>query len=102
MGTMTERLDSSLCVERDVFHEISQICPHNLSLLLSVAQSSGKPLLVGSFTERSVTQMIDRVARVQPLSVTILNEKESIVDLKEEDPITHVSQLIQGLASLEG
>ena len=51
LGTMTETSDSSLCVGADdVFHEISQFCPHNLSLLLTVAQSSGKPLPVGSYT----------------------------------------------------
>ena len=67
-----------------------------------MAQSSGKPLPVGSYTERSVMQMIDTVAGVQPLSVTIVKEKEAIVELKEDDPIIDVSQLIQGLASWEG
>ena len=47
-------------------------------------------------------QMIDRVAGVQCLSVTIMNEKEEIVELKEDDSIIHVLQLIQGLASWEG
>ena len=46
--------------------------------------------------------MIDRVAGVQALSVTIVNEKEAIVELKENDPIIDISQLIQGLASWEG
>ena len=86
----------------DIFHEISQVSPHNLLLLLSVAQSSGKQLAVGSYTERSVTQMINRVAGVQLLSVTVVNEKEAIVELKEDDPIMDVSQLIQGMASWEG
>ena len=47
-------------------------------------------------------QMIDRVAGVQPLGVTIVNEREAIAELKEDDPIINVSQLIQGLASWEG
>ena len=47
-------------------------------------------------------KMTDRVAGNQPLSVTIVNEKEVIVELKEDDPIIDVSQLIQGLASWEG
>ena len=67
-----------------------------------MAQSSGKPLPVGSYTERSVTQMIGRVAGVQPLSVTVVNEKEVTVELKEDDPIIDASQLIQGLAFWEG
>ena len=57
---------------------------------------------MGSYTERTVMQMIDRVAGVQPLSVTIMNEREAIVELREDDPIIDVSQLIQRLASWEG
>ena len=34
--------------------------------LLNVAQSNGKLLPVGNYTERTVTQMIDRVAGVHP------------------------------------
>ena len=67
-----------------------------------MAQSSGKPLALGSNTERSVMQMIDRVAGDQPLSVTTVNEKEAIAVMKEDDPITDVLQSIQGLASWEG
>ena len=43
--------------------------------------------------------MTDRVAGVQPLSVTIMNERESMVELREDYPIISISQLIQGLAS---
>ena len=57
---MTERVDSFLFVEQDdVFHEISQVHPHNLSLLLNVAQNCGKPLPVGSYTERTVINADD-------------------------------------------
>ena len=60
---MTERVDPSLRRGKDeVFPEVSQVCLHKLSLLLNVAQSYGKPLPVGSYTERMVSQMIDRVA----------------------------------------
>ena len=65
-----------------------------------MAQSSGKPLSVGSYTERSVTQMTDRVAGVHPLSVTIVNKKEAIVQLKEDDPIIDVSCVISSKRSL--
>ena len=34
--------------------------------------------------------------------MTILNEREVIVELKEDDPVIEVSQLIPGLASWEG
>ena len=75
----------------DVFHEISQVFPHTLSLLLSVAKSNGKLIPVGSNTERSLMQMTNRVAGIQPLSVTVVNKKEAIVELKEDNPIIDVS-----------
>ena len=100
---MTGGIDSSLCVGGDdAFHETNQVHLHNLSLSINVVQSSGKLLPVGSYTERLVTQMINRVMGAQPLSVTIVNEKEAIVEMKEDDPIMEVSQLIQWLAFWEG
>ena len=51
---MTERADISLCEgEDDVFHEMSQVYPHKLSLLLNMVQSNEKPLPVGSYIENS-------------------------------------------------
>ena len=103
MGTMTEKIHLSLCGEADDnLHEISQVCPHKLSLLINVTQSNGKSLPMDSYTERMITQKIDHVAGVQPLSVIIMNEIESMVELREDDPIIDVSHLIQGLASWEG
>ena len=46
--------------------------------------------------------MVNRVVGVQLLSVTVMNEREAIVELKEDNPIIKVSQLIPGLASWEG
>ena len=34
--------------------------------------------------------------------MTAVNEKEAIVELKEDDPVIEISQLIPGLASWEG
>ena len=62
---MRETVDPSLCGRKDdILHEISQVHAHELSLLLNVAQSNGKPLLMGSYTERTVIQMTDRVAEI--------------------------------------
>ena len=57
----------------DVFHETNQVQLHSLSLLLNVVQSSGKPLPLGSYSERLVLQMVYRVAGVQPQGVTVMN-----------------------------
>ena len=86
----------------EIFHGIDQVCQHNLSLLMKVIQSSGKPLPIGSYTERLVTHMVHRIAGVQPLGVTTMNEWDAIVELREEDLIVEVFQLMHGLASWEG
>ena len=86
----------------DIFYETKQVHVHSLLLLINVVQSSGKSVPVGSYIERLVTQMVNRVLGVQPLGVTIMNEREEIVELKEDDPIIKVSQLIPGLAFWEG
>ena len=61
-----------------------------------------KPLAVGSYTERLVSQMVNRIVGAQPLGVTVMNEREAIVVLKEGNPVIKVSQLIPGLASWGG
>ena len=49
-----------------------------------------------------MSQIVNRVAGVEPLGVTVTNERQAIVELKEEDPMIEVSQLIPGLVSREG
>ena len=88
--------------DNDMYHETNQVWPHSLSLSINVVQSSLKPLLVGSYTEILVSQIVNKVVGVEPLSVTVMNEREAIVDLREEDPIMEVSHLIPGLTSWEG
>ena len=69
---------------------------------MNEVQSSRKLLPVGSYTERLVSQVVNRVAGVQPQGVNGINEREVITELREEDPIIKVSQLIPGLMSWEG
>ena len=63
---------------------------------MNVVQSSGKPLPAGSYTERLVSQMVNRIVAVQPLGVTVMRERDAIVEFREEDPVVEVSQLIPG------
>ena len=103
LGTVTERVDSSLCGGGKMMSSMKLVRSAHINfLLLNVVLSNGKPLSVGSYTERMVTQMIDRVAGVQPFTVTVVNEREAVVEAREDSPIIDVSQLIQELASWEG
>ena len=83
-----------MCGRDDVFHETNQGHQHSLLLLINVIQSTRKLLPVAIYTERLVRhQMVNRIVGVQPLSVSVMNEREVIVELKEDNPITEVSQL---------
>ena len=77
-------------------------CTHTISLLMKVVQNSRKLLPVGSYTGRLVSQMVNRIALVQPLGVTVMNERDVIVELREEDAVGEVSQLMPGLTSWKG
>ena len=43
---------------------------------MKVVQSGVKPLPVGSYTERLVSQMVNRIVVVQLLGVTVINEMQ--------------------------
>ena len=53
-------------------------------LLLRVMQSNGKPLPIGGFTGRAMSQMLHEVAGVFPREVVIMNDQELVMELEEE------------------
>ena len=71
-------------------------------LLLRVTQSSGKPLPIGGFTGREMSQMLREVARVVPKEVIILSNQEVVMKLEEETSLMEVSRAIHGLFHLGG
>ena len=66
-------------------------------LLLRVMQSSGKPLPIGGFTARAMSQMLHEVAGVVPMEVVIMNDQEIVMALEEETSMMEVSSAIHGL-----
>ena len=66
-------------------------------LLLKVTQSSGKPLPIGGFTGRAMSQMLHEVVGVVPKEVVIMNDQEVVMELEEETSIMDVSRVIHGL-----
>ena len=50
-------------------------------LLLRVIQPNGKPLPIGGFTERAMTQMLHDLAGVIPKEVVVLTDQEVVVEL---------------------
>ena len=57
---------------------------------------NGKPLPIGGFTGRAMSQMLHEVAGVVPKEVVIMNDQEVVMEL-EETSIMEVSREIHGL-----
>ena len=66
-------------------------------LLLRVMPSNGKPLLIGGFTGRAMSQMLHEVAGVFPKEVRIMNDQEVVTELEEETSMMEVLRVIHGL-----
>ena len=66
-------------------------------LLLRVTQSNGKPLPIGGFADRVMSQMLYEVAGVVSKEVVIMNDQEVVMDLEEETSMMEVLRVIYGL-----
>ena len=66
-------------------------------MLLRVIQSNGKPLPIGGFTGRTMSQMLNEVAGVVPKEVVVMNDQEVVMELEEETSLMEVSRGIHGL-----
>ena len=51
-------------------------------LLLRVTQLNGKPLPIGGFAGRAMSQMLHKVAGVVPKEVVIMNDQEVVMELE--------------------
>ena len=66
-------------------------------LLLRVTQSNGKPLPIGGFTSRAMSQMLHEVAGAVPKEVVIMNDHEVVMELDKEMSLMDVSGVMHGL-----
>ena len=94
--------------EEEVIEEIVQVeegdeCHHTdpkdqlFVLLLRVTQANGRPLPIGRFTSRAMTQMIHDIIREIPREVVILTDQEVVFEIEDHSLIIEVSRAIQGL-----
>ena len=72
------------------------------ALLLRVTQSNGKPLSIGGFTGRPMSQMLHEVAGVIPKEVVVMNDQEAVIELEEETSIIKVLKVVHGLFHWDG
>ena len=66
-------------------------------LLLRVTQANARPLLIGGFTSRVITQMIHEITGVIPREVVILMDQVVVFEIEDESSIIEVSKAVQGL-----
>ena len=66
-------------------------------LLLRLTQLNGKPLLIGRFTGRAMSQMLHEVVGVVPKEVVIMNGQEVVIELEKETSVMEVSRAVHGL-----
>ena len=66
-------------------------------LLLRMAQANGRPLPIGGFTSRAMTQIIHKIMGVILREVVILTDQEVVFEIEDESSIIEVSKTIQGL-----
>ena len=70
--------------------------------LLRVTQANGKPLQIGGFTNRVMTQMLYEITGVTPRDVVILTDQEVVIELEMETPIMEMSRAVHGLYQWAG
>ena len=66
-------------------------------LLFRVIQSNGKPLPIGGFTGRAMSQMLHENAGGVPKEVVIMIDQEVVMELEEEMSMMNVSRVIHWL-----
>ena len=60
-------------------------------------QANGKPMPIGRFTGRAMSQMLPEIAGMVPKEVVIMNDQEVVMELDEETSLMDVSRVIHGL-----
>ena len=55
---------------------------------------NGKPLPIGMFMGRAMSQMLHEVAGVIPKEVVVMNGQEEVMEVEEETSIMEVSRVI--------
>ena len=88
--------------EPEAFHDID--CKDSrppsssaLSLLIKITQPSDKPLPVGVVTERSIFTLVKQVSGAVPLGVTVMNDRDVVVEFKPKMRLWEISSLMHSL-----
>ena len=82
-------------------HEIPEPSRHELLLLLRVEQEDGRPLPVGTYTERCVNLQIVHWTGIHPIRSTRINPLDTVVEFAAEVSIVAVAQQLHMIREWE-
>ena len=71
--------------------------PHPLSLLFSIADREGRALPPNFLTVANLMNFIKERAGVQPLEISVLNDREVLVEFDKETPIAEIAGRLNGI-----
>ena len=94
---MADKTESELdTVEQAVYHDVDD---NELSMHLRVNQRSGKTLLIGSFTERKISQVVQGATGIVPIALTLLGPKEVLLEFERVTSIVEVTMALHALSN---
>ena len=94
---MADKIESELdAVKQAVYHDVDE---NKLSMLLRVSQRSGKTLPIGSFTERKISQVVQRATGIAPIALTLLGPKEVLLKFERVTSVVEVAMALHALSN---
>ena len=95
--------DQSIGAETESFKDITDSNDQNppqgyiLSLLIKITQPEEKPLPIGVITERSIYSLVKQVTGAEPLGVTVMNDRDVIIEFRPKVRLWEISSLMYNL-----
>ena len=92
---MADKMESELdTVKQAVYHDVDK---NELLMLFRVSQLGGKTLLIGSFTERKISQMVQGATGIVPVALTLSGSKEVLLEFERATSVVEVVMILHAL-----
>ena len=89
-------------VSDNSFHEAdNSVVLNELLILMHIEQEGGKPLPMGSYTERSVARRVTQMTGIIPARVTRINAYDTVLEVPVDVSVVTVSQQLHMLRDWE-
>ena len=96
---MADKTESEIdTVEQAVYYDVDE---NELSMPFRVSQLSAKTLLIGSFTERKISQVIHGAMGIAPIALTLLGPKEVLLKFERLASVVEVAMVLHAITDLD-